>query len=478
MTFVSILACVVFLLWSPCATANDAFGHACTAEKLSMFSDGWPAVFDARVYWFGLDGTVERATGKPSNGFYDPMKPTLIWMDGFNGLYHVSSCARMISHCVPAANCEKGNEYVANPWVRRGWNFGIFYWDQFADEDCFYSAEMKIWGQGGKAGMTWKSFDPKTGKGGVHQYEGPEISVAQLCASSIQSALPTFTGSSLQLNGFSLGGQLAAACADVLFQTPEHPALPTSLTLLEPMFSSHAKPWSAHPFHACWPFSTRTLNSVNWTAEVVDRLFVKQRVPTALYKSSWLGRCCGTASLVFDPGTQLDILGTVVRWDPVFCGNPLNYMCYHEVIVPFYFLNWGATHVNDGGPTSGNCKIPNAQCTDAELFDLVVQHRLNLTGGKEHLWKQVQGMNTWTLSDDVFGYDVNEDPPPKPPVPADPPPTLYQSDSLDVSDVRSSGVFFLLGSVGVVLMGLLALSILRVRSSSHRCIIPTDPEME
>ena len=35
-----------------------------------------------------------------------------------------------------------------------GWNFGIFYWDQFADEDCYYHAELKVWG-----------YDYGTGKG-------------------------------------------------------------------------------------------------------------------------------------------------------------------------------------------------------------------------------------------------------------------------------------------------------------------------
>jgi len=271
---------------------------------------------------------------------------------------------------------------------------------------------------------------------------------------------------------------LAAACADVLFKTPKHPAVPTLLTLMEPIFTQRGKPWSAHPPHPCWPMHTPTIQGLNWTASVVDRLFLQHRVPTALYKSSWLDRCCGTAALVFDPGTQLDILGTVVRWEPVYCGQPYSWKCQHEVIVPYYFLNWGITQMGNEGPASGNCKIPNAQCTDKEIFDLVVQHRSRLTGGKEHIWKQVQGKNTWTLSDDVFEYDVNEDPPPHAPVPAEPPPTLYQSDSLDVSGARSSGVFFVVAFAFVVLIGLMTLSLLRTRHS-NRCVVAlTDPETE
>jgi len=405
---------VVLLLRWTCVSAEEdpILENKCTPEKFVMFPDGWPKILDAQVYWFGEDNQAERATGIASR-FYDPAKKTMIFIDGFNGLYHVRSCHRMTSKCVPLARCEPGSDHIADPWVQQGWNFGIFFWDQLADEDCYYDAEMKVWGyvSGATKPLTWNSYDTATKTTETHFYTGPESSVAQLCATAMRSAMPTFSGGTLRIAGFSLGAQVAAACADVIYQQPDHPAKPTLAVLLEPAFTAQLKPWSAMPLHPCSPaFLPDKKQTVKWTVQAVERLS-RHNVTMALYKTSLMTRANGLSGLIFDPGTDLDVLGTLVRWNPTICGSDLNLPCQHDLIVPFYFFGLrDAYPMENLGPTSGQCKIPGPSCTDAEIHDMAIQRKALLTESYQPLWKQVQGVGTWPLEDDVFRWDTSEDP--------------------------------------------------------------------
>jgi len=376
-----------------------------------MFPDGWPKVLDSQVYWFGEGNQVERATGAASS-FYDPAKKTMIFIDGFNGLYHVRSCHRMTSKCVPLARCEEGSDLIADPWVKRGWNFGIYFWDQLADEDCYYDAEMKVWGNlsGGGKPMTWQSYDHETKKTERHVYNGAESSVAELCASAMRSAMPTFNGGTLRIAGFSLGAQVAAACADVIYQQPDHPAKPTLAVLLEPAFTGHLKPMSLMPFHGCAePFGRDLKQTVKWAVEAIKRLS-QRNVPLALYKSSMMSRKGSFAGLVFDPGTELDVLGTLVRWSPTICGF-MNYPCQHDLIVPLYFFGLREPYalLEPIEPVLGPCYIPGPLCTDAQIHDLALKRKALITDSYQPLWKQVTGMGTWTLDDDQFRWDTSHD---------------------------------------------------------------------
>jgi len=50
-----------------------------------------------------------------------------------------------------------GSDDTATAWINDGWNIGIFYWNQFADEptDVRY-AEAKIWTANGPKDMRWR----------------------------------------------------------------------------------------------------------------------------------------------------------------------------------------------------------------------------------------------------------------------------------------------------------------------------------
>jgi hypothetical protein len=95
-----------------------------------------------------------------SNAIYDPSKPTVIYFHGWQ----------------PGSGGNKEGFLWTNPqqssetiqtltaWKAAGWNVGVFYWNQFADEGTVFDlvpvyvseAEAKIWSSQGPKGMRYK----------------------------------------------------------------------------------------------------------------------------------------------------------------------------------------------------------------------------------------------------------------------------------------------------------------------------------
>jgi len=306
------LATVVSLLWR-------AQASICSPDQLLRFP-GWPMKLDASVYWMGmLDDQVEKSTGHKSL-LYDPSKPTVIMMHGWtgNGLHgSVRECRRITAKCTPNVCADERN--LAKPWLQKGWNYGIFYWDQFADEECFRKAELKIWPDTGhEEGLPWKNYNPMLHEESVHLHKAP--SVGHVCAAAVRDALQTFSGPTVRFLGHSFGGQLAAACAQVMYQdTPSHPAVPQRLVLLDPYFTMFphgigegVRCQSLRPtrYGRLAPLATAAAVKMLWERGVV----------TELYKGSTL-----TLGPGGDRARELETLATFTIVRPAFC--PLGLQC-------------------------------------------------------------------------------------------------------------------------------------------------------
>merc|ERR1719352_1148340 len=76
----------------------------CTPKHLAEYPGGdWPKSLDSTVYWIGPKDRAERATGTKSL-YYDPAKPTVIFMQGWNGFGKqggVHACRRWKATCTP-----------------------------------------------------------------------------------------------------------------------------------------------------------------------------------------------------------------------------------------------------------------------------------------------------------------------------------------------------------------------------------------
>jgi len=376
----------------------------CDSETISRYPGGWPKVLDANLYWFGPDNKASKATGEPSE-YYDPTKNTIILMDGWDGWDKVSTCHRLSTSCPESVQCPD-NMIYSRGWLEQGYNVGIFYWDQFADTTCTIDAEALIWDkdsdwrkgpwhEGNK--MMWKSYDIDEQERTDHVYSGPESSVGRICSNILRQAMPTFSGKILQVVGLSLGAQLASSCALELHQTPNHPVLPTRLTFLEPIFTDFLKGMSFTCFGRGWDWKYTTRR----TMFAIQSLWLRG-VPMELYKSSIMTEW--PFPFGWNPALEMETLGTVVYYDPQFCGFGLvSYQCRHEAAVLLYFLRMG--------PPAAECVIPGPTCTELQLKDLIRRQQDNLTDGvhmvfnqkakgSRVVYTQITGKGTLTPDDD------------------------------------------------------------------------------
>lgn len=150
-----------------CAVAiafTYAIGNQASA-KCSDYQEYHPAPPDTGIYWFKTDEDKVKATSNPGIDYFDPSKPTLIFVHGkqneekvANGFYERFDYQ---NH-----DCENGFTKYENDvpvdlvevWRNKssadypkGWNVGAFYWREYAALS-YKEAERAIWNSDGIGG--------------------------------------------------------------------------------------------------------------------------------------------------------------------------------------------------------------------------------------------------------------------------------------------------------------------------------------
>jgi pimeloyl-ACP methyl ester carboxylesterase len=153
-----------------------------------------------------------------------------------------------------------GNLNVANFWIDRGWNVGIFHWTQLADDDGYlgkpYAAQAKIWTTtyrrkswlfvgGEDVKMRWR-----THTGDRVMTNMPTEPAGKLFYNDYKAALAQwrYTGSeAIRVVGHSLGGQMALAMSNFAWgdSTLANTKKPGRVVLADPYWS----PGSAEQGH-------------------------------------------------------------------------------------------------------------------------------------------------------------------------------------------------------------------------------------
>ena len=198
------------------------------------------------IYWFGKNGAKQKFVSGESNSYFDPAKPTMIFVHGWQPY---------LSNSLPTFDFN-GNDTAAG-WIDGGWNIGIFVWNQFSDEttgvgvgddDWFaggppqgvLDAEAKIWTPNGPQGMRWRDWSEQVWEDGYK--EGPNKSAAELFYEEYTAAMPiTYTGN-IRVAGHSLGNQMAVRFAKLVHDNiaagnvPEN-LRPARVALLDPYWS-------------------------------------------------------------------------------------------------------------------------------------------------------------------------------------------------------------------------------------------------
>ena len=192
---------------------------------------------DYGLYWAGEDNQYEKAGSESAAGsnFYDPTRPTLIYVHGWQN----GSTEELSRELFLSTDSGRPDIDFAQMWRNAGYNIGVLYWNQFADEGEVQDAEAKIWSVDGPRAMRWRDAD-----GNYHQ--GPSENVTEILLDSYLAAMANFSGSDLRIAGHSLGNQVALRLTDSLLALESSgeisPALlPQRVALLDAFYSRGRK---------------------------------------------------------------------------------------------------------------------------------------------------------------------------------------------------------------------------------------------
>lgn len=163
---------------------------------------------------------------------------------------------------------------AADHWIEGGWNVGVYYWREYADETYVQFAEAKIWTTQSPVHMRYRTLLPSPSSpasaepaspGSEGPYSAPRTSYAYVDASvpcvseQLAQALQrrfSMGSAPFRLVGHSLGAQLVIHSSTLLSQRAQHdpairyalPPLPSSL-----LRSLHTHHLYAHPYPRTLP---------------------------------------------------------------------------------------------------------------------------------------------------------------------------------------------------------------------------------
>ncbi|PFA69147.1 cell adhesion domain-containing protein [Bacillus sp. AFS015802] len=222
--FISMILLFVIVPWFPAPTLAAYDGQT----------------LDTGIYWFGSGNVSQKFIDGQTNPYFNASKPTVIYIHGWQN----GSTAFLNRESFNP----KQNDPINGPdvntvdyWVSKGWNIGIFYWNQLADESEVKDAEAKIWSTSGPKGMRWRKKD------GTYSTEGsPTVSAAQLFVNTYKQAMQGFTGNEVRLAGHSLGSQMVTNGAKLISDQVDSGNMasnlrPKRVALLDPFWSKDGK---------------------------------------------------------------------------------------------------------------------------------------------------------------------------------------------------------------------------------------------
>jgi hypothetical protein len=241
------------------------------------------ADLDYGIYFLGSDGSFEKFVPGRANQYYDPTKPVILYIHGWQNGTSQNNFGRENPFFFYAGYCGLLN--TAQTWRSKGYNVAIVYWAQFADEGEVKDAEAKLWTISGPRQMRYRLQD-----GSYRNYTATSQNVTQLIYDVYRQVFSNFTGGHIRIVGHSLGNQLATTISWTV--SNEYRAgrisinlVPKRIVLLDPFWSKDGKSYLGG----------------KWTGEVcrtyVRDLITRHGIAFEQYKSSGLGGTIGDENL-------------------------------------------------------------------------------------------------------------------------------------------------------------------------------------
>jgi len=343
------------------------------------------APFDCRVldhglYWFGLGNTSQKAVPGVSNPYYNGAKPTVIYVHGWQPDTTTTGKRETFNY--------KQNDplygvdvNLADAWINKGWNVGIYYWNQFADEPEVRNAETKIWTALGPQAMRWRQCD------GTYTTTGsPALSAGELFYNAIVANLGTsYVGTNLRIVGHSLGSQMALVVSKKLSDAVTAGTLnarlrPTRVALMDPFWSKDGK----------------TYLGGKWTGEVSrDHVTALKNAGVIFerYKSSNINDL-----FIGDSNQPLTTLIGQTELVPEWIPNT-NQSQRHVAAPNLYFYSFAYTPPPECSTDAFNNRTCAGTAASASTNDVRTREMMNST----YTWIQTgQGILTPVPSDNLF----------------------------------------------------------------------------
>jgi hypothetical protein len=375
------VSCKSRLLWVVFLTGVTLVVMLMSLSAWAAPLDGYdPYQLSYGLYWFGKEGLNEKFEAGVPNAYFDPAKPTLIFVHGWQPYLSLN-----------LPNFDYDGNDTAAAWIDDGWNVGIFVWNQFSDERTglvgeigfpggeppqgVLDAEAKVWTPDGPQGMRWYDWDAIPFIGDYAAAPAGTPSAAELFYEAYTAALDTYTGT-IRIAGHSLGNQMAVRLTKLVNdgiaagEVSEH-LRPTRVALLDPY-------WSPSP---------RTYLGGKTTGDVV-REYVAELLPTGtLFEWYWSSEW--TTPSEGDANNALKPMVLYAAMNPAYVSSGLD---KHMAAQHLYFWSYGFSQSPPCIGVGDDCRLL-AQMSDAQLASLM---------RSDYRWAQSEGQATNTPGDDVY----------------------------------------------------------------------------
>lgn len=358
-------------------------GAPLPAAVLSRFST---EELEHGLYWMEGDGLMEKAHPGKANPFYDPHAPTVIFVHGWQH--------DMVQHDYRRDNAFffkakfYGKADTASLWRDRGFNVGLYYWNQWADEPQVWDAEVKVWNpqaqwkgaNGDIVGMRYRVATRRDGKRYDVEFRshGVNKSVAQYFLEDYAAALTDYRGPEVRLMGHSLGNQLIIGMSHLASEAvqagrlPEQ-VVPRRLVLLDPYWSNGGK-----------SYLPGKLTTGEMCVQSIKDLGARHGTVVEEYKTS------GVGVVVSDDNIQMREQAAFFRIWPDFIGA-VDQAYQHDYAFIWYAASFADPASSDVGRPIG----AGASQEDVRWFS---------NAGKQEpaTWSTKNGKDTCTPGDDFF----------------------------------------------------------------------------
>lgn len=245
--------------------SNQSITRAAAAQMYLHAKDAyqWPVSdfehLDVSIYWVTKNDKYCPADQSKSakipgcenaSAYFDPKKPTVIFFHGWEpfSTYYVSRFDFYTTY--PDSNGETKDIDLGKIWRDKGWNVGVFYWNQISDTNTPAQAAAKIWSTKTTQAMDWEQYFPAgkyapaytTSVNACSQISDYCKPVGELAFEAYVNAMKNYQGNDIRLVGHSLGGQLVInvthkIAKNVAAGNLSPRLLPRQMVLLDPFFT-------------------------------------------------------------------------------------------------------------------------------------------------------------------------------------------------------------------------------------------------